>query len=122
MPNDKSRACSTCRARPAATRPKRKEIRNANKREKGVVSGEEIWLGLGLSLRVAGLGGAPVVCRSGGRGDRRARRESTPRAWDCLDGIRLHYFLPRLPDQRREAALALGRGLTAPQRRLTHGL
>ena len=92
----------------------------ANEREKGVVSGQEVWLGLGAAVRLAGMGGARGVAAAafGGSGVpstntcwplRRVHRG----AWNCP--------APHLPSQRGGAALALGKALDVVEAR-SHAL
>jgi len=82
-----------------------------NKRKANLVSGHEIWLGLGAALCLAGLGcncGIYGFARriSGGFASRQAFRSLD--CGDCSPGGCLDYHLPR---KRGETALALGKGL-----------
>ncbi len=74
-----------------------------------MVSGQEIWLGLGAALRVAGMD-----CVSGFCGF--ALRDQRPLApqqafWPLyhFGGRLVHFGYCYLSDQRRESTLALGR-------------
>ena len=76
-----------------------------------MVSGKEIWLGLGATLRVAGMGGDCGFCGFAWHGGRAFTSRQAFRSLDfsgyspggCHD-----YYLPR---EGRETTLALGKGL-----------
>jgi len=76
-----------------------------------MVSSQEVWLGLGAALRVAGMGCNGGFCGLDWHGGCALASRQAFRPLDCGDnspGGCLDYHLPR---EGREAALALGKGL-----------
>ena len=87
----------------------------ANQRKTSLVSGQEIWLGMGFALRLAGMGRIGGLVGVGYRG----RCTAAARALWSLD--RFGRGLDRcrlcsLPRQGRATTLALGKGLAIPTR------
>ncbi len=82
-----------------------------NEREPDLVSSQKIWLGLGAALRVAGLGRNRGFCDFAGHTGCALASRRAFRPLDCVRhciGGRPDYHMPR---ERREAALAMGKGL-----------
>ena len=99
-----------CGPAPLTTVVRPQEIHYENERQTNMVSGQEIWLGLGTSLQLAGMGSANGIpslayCRLF------THRIAALWIGNCLrSGPRkcpIHY----LPPQGRETTLALGKGL-----------
>jgi hypothetical protein len=93
-------------------RARQQEIDYENEQKRNMVSGQDIWLGLGPALRVAGMGSDCGFYNFAWRG---GPALATRQAFWPLDCVRHHpggghdYYLP---GERGETALALGKGLT----------
>ena len=87
---------------------RQQEIDDANKRKTSLVSCQEIWLGLGITLLLAGVGHiyslvGLALCRGCSLFSRQAFGPL-----DCLGYRARRCYVHYLSCQRREATLALG--------------